>query len=336
VKGTSNQMAYSMALAVAEEPGKTHLNPLFIYGKSGLGKTHLLRAIQNYVDTEFPQLRTVYVDTMELVNQYTDAAVSGDSKAFNTFKQQYENSDVLLIDDVQGLQNKKETLNMVFQILNRLIDQGKQVVLSADRAPKNIDIDERYMSRFNMGGTADIQPPETETKLGIIRNYIKECNEQTDSEIEIPADVQEYIAEISSSNIRELKSAITKLIFSAQRGVVDLNVDEVSQLLSDHFSGGSSRKLFVSDIQSAVEEFYKVSHEELVGKTRSANITHARQVAIYLARTMINIPYSEIGEAFNRDHSTIMHSTNVIEEKLKESRDLGEELEVIRQHILDK
>lgn len=337
VRGTSNRMAYSMAVAVAETPGDRQFNPLFIYGKSGLGKTHLLRSIQNYIDKTYPQLRTVYVDTMELVNDYTDAATSKSNKAFSDFKQRYENADVLLIDDVQGLQNKKETLNMVFQILNRMIDHGKQVVLSADRAPKHIDIEERYQSRFNSGITRDIQPPELETKLGIIRNYIEECKQTGSDDFTISPDVQEYIAENSSSNIRELKSAVTKVIFELRNsGKNDITIDEVSKLLVDHFSGGAMKRLNINDIQKVVERYFNISHTDLVGKKRSANITYARQIAIYLCRTMIDIPFNSIGVEFNRDHTTVMYSVNSVEEKIKDNRELNEELEILRQNILEQ
>ena len=274
---------------------------------------------------------------MALVNDYTDAAISRSNKSFSQFKQKYETADVLLIDDVQGLQNKKETLNMVFQILNSMIDRGKQVVFSADRAPKNIDIDERYMSRFNMGGTCDIQPPELETKLGIIKNYLEECRRGANDDFSIPADVQEYIAQNSSSNIRELKSAVTKVVFELRNnGKSEITIDEAARLLTDHFSGGAMKRLSISDIQTAVEQYYSVSHTELVGRKRSANITYARQIAIYLCRTMIDIPFNSIGTEFNRDHSTIMYSFRSVEEKVKESRQVNEELEIIRQMIIEQ
>ncbi|MDD6636965.1 MAG: chromosomal replication initiator protein DnaA [Coriobacteriaceae bacterium] len=334
VKGASNNMAYSMALAVAETPGDPTLNPLFIYGKSGLGKTHLLRAIQNYIDTNIHGMKTVYVDSMELVNDYTDAAASGRNDAFTSFKDRYENADVLLIDDVQGLQNKNETLNMVFQILNRMIDSGKQVVLAADRAPKNIDIEERYQSRFNSGGTCNVAPPEFETKLGIIKNFVAECNRASGNEVELGWDVQEYIANNSSSNIRELKSAITKVIFRMTNGGTgEISVREVEDLLQNHFSGGALHKPTVGGIQKVVEEYYRVSHADLVGKGRAANIAYARKIAVYLCRTMIDMPFGAIGEEFNRDHSTIMYNVKTIEEQLKKDRDLNEELEILTSKI---
>ena len=337
VIGDSNRMAYSMAVAVAETPGKAHLNPLFIYGKSGLGKTHLLCAIQNYITETMPQLKTIYVDSAELLSDYMEASAAHDKEksSYKNFKTRYEEADVLLIDDVQYLQGKKQTLDILFQIFNKLTSQGHQVVLSADRAPKNIDIDERYKSRFNSGGTFDIQPPEIETKLGIIKSYIEEYRETEGLEdFEIPEDIQMYIAESSSSNIRELKSAVTKVIshmtyFNHQ----DITLDEVRTLLENHFSGGPSKKLTVADIQKEVEGFYKVSHAELVGKKRNRNIIYARQIAMYLCRQLLDLPYNDIGKKFNRDHSTVMYSVSNVEEKMKENRELQEEIETLRQMI---
>ncbi|HIS40541.1 MAG TPA: chromosomal replication initiator protein DnaA [Candidatus Aphodovivens avistercoris] len=339
VIGDSNRMAYSMAVAVAEAPGKAHLNPLFIYGKSGLGKTHLLRAIQNYVRETMPHLSTIYVDSAEFLSDYTDAAAGHDKEksSYRNFKRRYEEADVLLIDDVQYLQGKKQTLDIVFQIFNNLTSRGHQIVLSADRAPKNIDIDERYKTRFNSGGTFDIQPPGVETKLSIIKSFLEEYREsEGDPAFTIPEDIQLYIADISSSNIRELKSAITKVIFQMRYfNRPDLSLDDVRGLLENHFSGGPSKRLSVADIQKEVEAFYRVSHADLVGKKRSREITHPRQVAIYLCRQMIDLPYNDIGKKFNRDHSTVMHSVASIEEKMQKSREIREELETLTQIIRD-
>lgn len=337
VIGDSNRMAYSMAVAVAEMPGKAHLNPLFIYGKSGLGKTHLMRAIQNYVNETMPHLSVVYVDSAELLSDYMEASAAHDKEksSYKNFKTRYEEADVLLIDDVQYLQGKKQTLDIVFQIFNKLTSQGRQVVLSADRAPKNIDIDERYKSRFNSGGTFDIQPPEIETKLGIVKSFVEEYRESEGSrDFDIPADIQMYIAESSSSNIRELKSAVTKVIYQMTFfNQPNLSLDDVRSLLENHFSGGPSKRLTIADIQKEVETFYRVSHAELVGKKRAREIIHARQIAIYLCRQMLDLPFNDIGKKFNRDHSTVMYSVTNIEEKMKENRELREELETLRQII---
>lgn len=334
VIGDSNRMAYSMAVAVAEMPGKAHLNPLFIYGKSGLGKTHLMRAIQNYINETMPQLSTIYVDSAELLSDYMEASAAHDKQksSYKNFKTRYEEADVLLIDDVQYLQGKKQTLDIVFQIFNKLTSQGRQVVLSADRAPKNIDIDERYRSRFNSGGTFDIQPPEIETKLGIVKSFVDEYREsEGSSDFNIPDDIQMYIAESSSSNIRELKSAVTKVIYQMTFfNQPNLKLDDVRTLLENHFTGGPSRRLTIADIQKEVENFYKVSHADLVGKKRTRNIIYARQIAIYLCRQMLDLPFNDIGKKFNRDHSTVMYSVTNVEEKMKENRELREELEALR------
>ena len=337
VIGDSNRMAYSMAVAVAEMPGKAHLNPLFIYGKSGLGKTHLMRAIQNYINETMPQLSTIYVDSAELLSDYMEASAAHDKQksSYKNFKTRYEEADVLLIDDVQYLQGKKQTLDIVFQIFNKLTGQGRQVVLSADRAPKNIDIDERYKSRFNSGGTFDIQPPEIETKLGIVKSFVDEYRAtEGKASFSIPDDIQMYIAESSSSNIRELKSAVTKVIYQMTFfNQPDLSLDDVRSLLENHFSGGPSKRLTIADIQKEVETFYKVSHADLVGKKRTRNIIYARQIAIYLSRQMLDLPFNDIGKKFNRDHSTVMYSVTNVEEKMKESRELREELETLKQLI---
>ena len=337
VIGDSNRMAYSMAVAVAEMPGKAHLNPLFIYGKSGLGKTHLMRAIQNYVHETMPQLSTIYVDSAELLSDYMEASAAHDKEksSYRNFKTRYEEADVLLIDDVQYLQGKKQTLDIVFQIFNKLTSQGRQVVLSADRAPKNIDIDERYKSRFNSGGTFDIQPPEIETKLGIVKSFIEEYREnEGKSDFSISEDIQMYIAESSSSNIRELKSAVTKVIYQMTFfNRPDLSLEDVRTLLENHFSGGPSKRLTIADIQKEVEAFFKVSHADLVGKKRTRNIIYARQIAIYLSRQMLDLPFNDIGKKFNRDHSTVMYSVTNVEEKMKESRELQEEIEALKQII---
>lgn len=337
VIGDSNRMAYSMAVAVAEAPGRAHLNPLFIYGKSGLGKTHLLRAIQNYIREAMPHLSTIYVDSAEFLSDYTEAAAGHDKEksSYRNFKQRYEEADVLLIDDVQYLQGKKQTLDIVFQIFNNLTSRGHQIVLSADRAPKNIDIDERYKTRFNSGGTFDIQPPEIETKLSIIKSYLEEYREnEGDPSFTIPDEIQIYIAEISSSNIRELKSAVTKVIYQMTYfNRPNLTLDDVRSLLENHFSGGPSKRLSIADVQKEVEAFYKVSHSDLVGKKRSREIAYARQIAIYLCRQMLDLPYNDIGKKFNRDHTTVMYSVTNVEKKMQESRELREELETLSQII---
>lgn len=337
VIGDSNRLAYSMAVAVAEAPGKPNLNPLFIYGKSGLGKTHLLRAIQNYVLETRPGAKVVYTDSAEFLSEYASASAEHDKNktSFQNFQNRYANADILLIDDVQYFTGKSATLDMVFQLFNKFTTQGKQIVLSADRAPKNIDIDERYKSRFNQGGTFDIQPPEIETKLAIVKSFIDEYKRSENAyDLYISEDIQLHIAEISSSNIRELKSAITKVIYQIRYfNNPNITLADVRALLENHFSSGISKRLTVEMIQKEVESYFKISHSDLVGTKRSRNIMLARQVAIYLCRNMLDIPYNDIGKKFNRDHSTMMYSVGQVEERLKTDRDLQEEIEIITKII---
>lgn len=339
VIGESNRMAYSMAIQVAELPGNTPLNPLFIYGKSGLGKTHLMRAIQNYINRTRPDLATIYVDSEELISEYTDAAAQHDKEksSYKNFKTHYELADVLLVDDIQYLQGKIQTLDIVFQIFNKLISQGKQIILSADRAPKHIDIEERYRSRFMQGGTVDIQPPEVETKIAIVKSYINEYKMmQGNEQLFIPEDVQAYIAENSGSNIRELKGAVTIIIYHMNLSHKEtVSISEVSTVLEDHFMGISAKNLTVEDIQKQVVSYYNIKLSDLIGSARSREVVFPRQIAMYLCRQFLDVPYANIGAKFNKDHSTVMHSVGKVENMLLENRNVQEEVEILKKMIKD-
>ncbi len=339
VIGESNRMAYSMAVQVAEFPGNTPLNPLFIYGRSGLGKTHLLRAIQNYINRTRPDITTIYVDAEELISEYTDAVAQHDREksSYKNFKTHYEMADVLLVDDIQYFQGKTQTLNIVFQIFNNLINQDKQIILSADRAPKNIDIEERYRSRFMQGGTVDIQPPEVETKIAIVKSYINEYKRMNGNEsLYIPEEIQAYIAENSGSNIRELKGAVTIVIYHLNLSGNDtISINEVRSLLEDHFMGMMSKNLTIEDIQKQVENYYKVKHSDLIGSSRSREVLFPRQIAMYLCRQLLDVPYANIGTKFGKDHSTVMHSVGKVESMLLQNRNVQEEVEVLKKLIKD-
>lgn len=337
VIGDSNRIPYTMAVTVAEQPGRQAYNPLFIYGRSGLGKTHLLCAMRNYIEETRPELNTIYVDADELVNNYTESALAydKDKSSYKNFKDLYEDADVLFIDDVQQLQGKKQTLDIVFQIFNTLIHKGKQVVLSADRAPHNIDIDERYYSRFNQGGTFDIQPPELETKLGIIKLYIKDYNQTNPYDtVEIPDDVQLYIAENSGPNIRELKSAVLKIISKIKiEHLTDMTISDVRRELENHFSGGSFRRFTSDDIIDQVKAFYKVSDKDLKSSNRAHNVAFARQVAFFLIKQFTDLTFQDIGKQLNRHHSTVITSVQKIEKLMISDREVSEEIDVLSKMI---
>ena len=321
VIGESNRMAYNMAVEVADRPGASELNPLFIYGRSGVGKTHLMCAIQNYIKETRPELNVCYIDSMELVNRYSDAAIekSVDKQSFKNFEGYFQQADVLLIDDIQGLQSKPGTLNALFRIFNSMIPKGKQFVFSADRAPKNIDLDERYVSRFNSGATIDIQPPDDETKRNIIKSLIRHYQSRENTSFVITDEILDYIVDNSSSNIRELKSAITNVIFAMKMNKDHtLSEGQVKELLGNHFIGGGKKRITIEMIQAAVEDFYGVSHKDIVGRGRARSIVRPRQVAIYLCRDLSETTLSNIGKAFNR---------------MQEDRNLREELEAVREKI---
>lgn len=337
VIGDSNRMAYSMAVEVAESPGRTPLNPLFIYGKSGLGKTHLMCAIKNYVEETRPELHVIYVDADDFVDKHVEAAVAHDREkaSFKNFKTGYEDADVLLIDDLQSLQGKKQTLDIVFQLFNSLTSRGKQIVLSADRAPKNMILDDRYKSRFSSGGIIDIQPPEIETKLGIVKSYVREYSRNAGLDnFSLDPEIQLFIAENSSSNIREMKGAVNNVIYQIlYSDRPNITIEEVRRLLQNHFSGSTSNNLTVNDIQKEVEDYYRISHNELVGKGRSKSIAYPRHMAIYLCRQLLDIPYDDIAKKFNRDHSTAVYSCGVIEDLIKDDINVQSEVETLCKNI---
>lgn len=339
VTGDSNILAYELAVQVAAEPGKTRANPLFIYGKSGLGKTHLLRAIQNEINDTIPGYKTKYTDSLDLVSKLAAASreSSKDKESYKKFSDQYLSADVLLIDDVQMLATMKETKENVFQFMNTLLSQGKQIVLAADRAPKQIDMDPRYTSRFAAGVVIDVGTPSIETKLSIIKKYFEEYQEDTNSTFNLSDDVQMYIAEASSSNIRELKGALSSIVFMFEYKTQNwrsITKEQIQKILQDSFSGGSFKRLTVADIQKEVANYYKVSVTDIVGPKRSRPIAHARQVAIYLSQKMLGLTQSDIGKLFGgRDHSTIMYSVSQVATQVKENWEFKEEIELIQQMI---
>ncbi len=339
VIGESNRFAYNMALDVAENPGTTSINPLFIWGRSGVGKTHLLCSIKNYINKQYPNFNVCYIDSMELVNKYGDAASehSINKDSFKNFERFFEEFDVLLIDDIQSLQGKRETVNALFRIINNNIRKGKQLVFSADRAPKNIDLDERYTSRFSSGAVVDIQPPDDETKRNLIKSFIKQNEKEIGFQIKITDNALDYIVELSSPNVRELKSAILNVIYTLKlEGETELSRKKVNQVLGNHFITGGKKKITVDMVQKAVEQYYSVSHSDLIGKKRAQAITFPRQVAIYLCYQLVETTGSAIAKQFNRDHATAMYAKKVIEERIKDNRDLIEDVEVIKDLIKEQ
>ncbi len=334
VVGESNKFARGAALAVAEQPG-TAYNPLFIYGKSGLGKTHLLVAIANYVQNNYPNMATRYVSANDFLNDYVEATQRNQWASFNA---KYHHVDILLIDDVQYLEGKDETINQLFNIFNEMYNQNKQVVLSADRAPKDIDMDERLRSRFASGMLVDVKPPDYETRLAIIRNTYQRVQQSTTFTGLIPENVLNWLAQSAGTNIREMEGAITRLVGNMNlTHKPEISVDEAQEILQDFFPDMEDAKVTIASVQAEVERYFKISHEDIVSNKRSKSITQPRHIAIYLSRIMTNESLMTIGKKFGgRDHTTVMHSYKKIEEDMQNNRLLYDQLEELRARIMER
>ena len=322
IVGNSNRFAYTASMAVAEKPGKAY-NPLFLYGKSGLGKTHLMHSIGNYI-IENSNLRVLYISSDKFVNDFINAVRSNDKDNFDkidSFKNKYRNIDVLMIDDIQFLGNATKGQEEFFHTFNELYNCNKQIVIASDRSVDDLKmLENRLLTRFNWGLTANITPPDFELRMNIIRKKIA----HQESAKDVPDEVIEYIANNFASDVRKLEGAITRVFAYAlmmNKGIVDL--DTAVDALKDQLTDRSVYKNDINRIQTVVCDYFKIDLDDMKGKKRSQNINYPRQVAIYLCRTMANESFPKIGTHFGgRDHSTIMSSYNKIERDLKNNEQL--------------
>jgi chromosomal replication initiator protein len=312
VIGASNRFAHAAANAVAETPAKSY-NPLFIYGGAGLGKTHLLHAIGHYVRKLYPRLKVRYVTTEQFTNEFINA-IRDDS--ITAFQRTYRMTDVLLVDDVQFLQGKERTQEEFFHTFNALHNAEKQIVLSSDRPPKQIgQLEDRLRSRFEWGLMTDVQPPDLETRIAILRKKAESDH------LGVSDAVLEVIATKVASNIRELEGALIRVsaFASLQRAPADVQMTEY--VLKDLFPDGRDRVISVQDIIEEVARYFSISPEELCSASRSRQLVNARQIAMYLTRELTDLSLPRIGRAFgNRDHSTVMHATQKITGLMTERR----------------
>jgi len=339
VKGSSNDFAYSAAQGVAESPGQRY-NPLFIYGRSGLGKTHLLLAIKDSINQVYPGCRVVFAQTSDFVNDFTSAMASI-NKDLTDFRVKYHMCDVLLLDDVQYLEGKESTTNALFDIFNLFVGQRKQIVLSADRAPNELHLDNRFGSRFAQGLTAGIQPPDFEMKMAIFNNLFKFYCYQFDlKNASIPQEVADHIIELSSSNIRELEGATSTIVaYIAHRRSEGKNsiitVEEAEQIVNTVFLHSETKQIKVSNIQKEVERHFNISHADMIGPRRSQNISYPRQVAMYLSRRLTTKSYPEIAELFGgKDHTSVIYACQNIDKKIMEDVFRKREVEGLAEIIL--
>jgi chromosomal replication initiator protein len=313
VIGSSNRFAHAAALAVAEAPAQAY-NPLFIYGGTGLGKTHLLQAVAQYVAEHSSALSVRYVTSEAFVNDFINSLRD---KRIEGFKQRYRAYDVLLIDDVQFFEGKERFQEEFFHTFNSLYEAGSQIVLSSDRPPRDIaTLEERLRSRFEWGLITDIQPPDLETRIAILRKKVKVDRIHVHDE-----QVLTFIAGRVSSNIRELEGALTRVVaFSSLTGR-PMTVELAQDVLRDVFPQGEAAEVSIKRIQDLVAERFDMSLEELCGDKRSQNIVYPRQVAMYLSRELTDSSLPKIGKEFGgRDHTTVIHATSKIARLIREDR----------------
>jgi chromosomal replication initiator protein len=312
--GSSNRFAHAAALAVAEAPAQAY-NPLFIYGGTGLGKTHLLQAIGHYVRQHSRRLTRRYVTSETFMNDFIDSLRD---KRIEGFKRRYRNYDVLLIDDIQFFESKERIQEEFFHTFNSLYEGGSQIIISSDRPPREIaTLEERLRSRFEWGLITDIQPPDLETRIAILRKKVNtERIAVTDPE------VLTFIAGRVSSNIRELEGALTRVVAFSSLTDRALTVELAEHVLKDVFpQGDAAPEVTIPRIQDAVSERFGVTREELVSPRRSQSVAYPRQVAMYLSRELTDSSLPKIGKEFGgRDHTTVMHATSKITRLISEDR----------------
>lgn len=333
IVGESNKFAFTAARAVAEQPGSVY-NPLFLYGKSGLGKTHLMHSIGNYIINN-TNLRVLYISSDKFVNDYIYAVRYNDKNNFDkidVFKNKYRNIDVLIIDDIQFLGSATKGQEEFFHTFNELYNLNKQIIIASDRSVDDLKmLENRLLTRFNWGLTANITPPDFGLRVNIIRNKIA----YQESAEDVPDEVIEYIANNFDSDVRQLEGAITRVFaysLMMNRGVITL--DMAVDALKDKLTDRSAFKNDVHRIQRVVCDYYKISLDDMTGKKRSLNINYPRQVAIYLCRKLTTESFPKIGSYFGgRDHSTIINAYQKIEKDLKENNQLASIIDELKREL---
>ena len=328
VIGNSNRFAHAASLAVAESPAKAY-NPLFIYGGVGLGKTHLMHAIGHYILQENPKAKVVYVSSEKFTNELINAIKDDKNEEF---RNKYRKVDVLLIDDIQFIAGKERTQEEFFHTFNALHEENKQIILSSDRPPKEIPtLEDRLRSRFEWGLIADIQPPDFETRMAILKK-------KADVEgLNVPNEVMVYIATKIKSNIRELEGALIRIIAYSSLTNRDVSVDLASEALKDIISNKESAPVTVKTIQESVANYYNLRIEDLKSQRRTRNIAYPRQIAMYLSRKLTDMSLPKIGEEFGgRDHTTVIHAYEKISENLKTDEGLQSMINDITKKLTQK
>jgi len=329
VVGRNNRFAQTAALAVAESPGEFY-NPLYIYGGPGLGKTHLMQAIGNYIENQNPNTHILYVTSEEFTNEVIEnMRTNNNATAMQRFRDKYRTVDVLMVDDIQFIIGKEATQEEFFHTFNALHAMGKQIVISSDKPPKDMEtLDDRFKSRFDMGLMADIGYPDYETRMAILNKKIEEKNFNLDESI------RKYIAENIQSNIREIEGALNKLIAFSRLEKIDITMDIAERELQNFISPNISREITPQLIIEVVAEHFNITVDQMASKNRSSSVVRPRQIAMYLCNTMTDSSLQAIGLLLGgRDHSTIIHGANKIEDEIIKDENTKNLVETIKKKI---
>ncbi|KRQ85942.1 Chromosomal replication initiator protein DnaA [Caloramator mitchellensis] len=328
VIGNSNRFAHAASLAVAEAPAKAY-NPLFIYGGVGLGKTHLMHAIGHYILGNNPSAKVVYVSSEKFTNELINAIKDDKNE---DFRNKYRNVDVLLIDDIQFIAGKERTQEEFFHTFNSLHEANKQIIISSDRPPKEIPtLEDRLRSRFEWGLIADIQPPDFETRIAILKKKADVEN------LSIPNEVMVYIANKIQSNIRELEGALIRIVAYSSLTNKEVSVDLASEALRDFISNRNARQITTELIIDVVSSYYNLRPEDFKSQKRTKSVAFPRQIAMYLARKLTDLSLPKIGEEFGgRDHTTVIHAFEKINESYEKDQNLKETIDELIRKINQK
>jgi chromosomal replication initiator protein len=315
IEGDCNRLARSAGLAVAQKPGVTSFNPLMLYGGVGLGKTHLVQAIGNYIQSHEKQKEVLYVSSDKFTNQFIEALKNNNLELFNHF---YMHVDILMIDDVQFLSGKERTQEIFFHIFNHLHQSGKQIIMTSDCPPIELKgLEERLLSRFKWGLTADLKQPDLETRMAIIHKKLSE------GELDLPEQVIEYLAHSVDSNIRELEGAINSLIWQATSTNQKIDLALAKQTVEKIVQSVESKEVSIDEVQKYVSEYFGLTVDDLKAKTRKKEIVTARQIAMYFAKEYTGYSLKSIGYHFGgRDHSTVIHAIQTVSEYMMEKKEL--------------
>ena len=327
IVGSSNRFAYNAALAVAEDPGKSY-NPLFLYGESGLGKTHLLYSIYHTIKEHHPDYQIIYIKGDEFTNELSEAIRLRKTDAF---RQKYRDKDLLLVDDIQFIAGKEQTQEEFFNTFNNLYEAGRQIVLTSDRPPSDmLRLEDRLRTRFEWGLMADIQPPDYETRCAIIKNKSILLG------LNLPLDIIEYIAQNITANVRQLEGTIKKLMAYRDLMGNEINDENASRAIRELIR---TKDEFVPSPDVIVEEtakFYDLDPKTIMGQSRKADIVLARQVSMYIIRSITNLSLPEVGKFFGQHHTTVMHSVEKIEKTLGSNGELKEVIRDIKANVNDR